>query len=474
MGTLFADRGQEPGNQHRVAYGGETGQLDVDGPFTAYGTSHLVGDVTIDGNLHLADTTIVDLATTLVYTFGDPIINLNTQFVGASIPEAGLRIFRGAILPSAYLSFTEDPSRTTLVWKAGVGADVLRIGRVPDVMFDRHAIYWDDTATTLSSHPNILFNATEIQSGIPSQFILPAGQPYSFYQYNAILDPAFAVERYSGGVLADSMNNGFATYTYDATLFTGVPSISGGNALILSARAPIHDRAMIIFKDIASFGIDAPTIGLMRTDLAEMRIEGATTVGLRAGAAGADQLSVTAALMTSNVDVAYGTHLLTGRDGNIDAVATQALSYYLPVGLNPLPTIVGWPGTITYGGVTSTLTSFEANARTKYEITISHTIAVGTGLPYVVFTPIDIGGDMANVRGLYGIVRHMAGAVVDRVYSLTSTDLAIENPFDIDPPFLTAANLTGYHLLSVNMMSVAGTWVVVVTVETLHPLVHAP
>ncbi|MFA5091425.1 MAG: hypothetical protein WC483_02230 [Candidatus Paceibacterota bacterium] len=468
MGTLFLNKGEEPGALTQVAWGGEAGDITVNGAL------HVVGNVQIDGNLTLADTTIVDLATVTIYTFADPIINLNTSFTAAFIPEAGFRVYRGPAIPSAYLSFTEDAARTTLVWKAGVGVDVLRIGRVPDAMTDRHAIYWDDTGVTLSSHPNIAFNATEISSAIPSQFILPAGQPYSFYRYNAILDPCFSVERYNAGVLADAANIGFATYTYDATLFTGASVISGGSTLILNTRAPTHDRSRIILQDIASFGIDAPTIALLRTDLAEMRVEGTTTVGLRAGAAGAAQLSLAAALLTSTVDIAFGTQLLTGRDANIDAVASQAYSYYLPAGLEPLPVIGGWPGTITYGGLTSTLTAVEANARTKYEIVIEHTIGVGTGLPYTVFTPINIGGDMANVCSMYGVVRLMAGAVVQRVYSLTSTDLAIEAPFDIDPPFLTAANLVGYHLLSVNMMSVTGTWSVAVTIETRHPLVHAP
>lgn len=474
MSTFFPNKGDEPGDVIQKPLGGEAGGHDVTGPLIGRSTLEVFGDTTLHGNLILSNTSIVDISAGTIYTFADPIIDLNTSFTGLFIPEAGLRIFRGDFLDPAYLRFTENALRTVLEWRIGVGADLLRIGRIADVMTDRHALYWDNTATAMASHPNIAFNATDIAVSIPAYFDLPAGQPASYFRYNAIIDPAFSIQRYAAGVSADAIDFGFKTFTYDGHTFTGAARASALDSFLFAVRTPTHDRARFVFEDVASMGLDDATTALLRTDLATMRIEGTTGVGLRAGVSGTDQLTVTAAAVTSNVDVDFDTHLLTGRDSIIDATASGSQSFYLPAGLNPLPTIAGWPSTVTYDGVTSTLVSAEANARTKYELNIAYTIAAGAGANFKIYAPINIGNDMANIRNIYGVVRLMSGAVVQRVYGLPPNDISIEAPFDVDLPFLSAVNLVGYHLLSINLVKVLGSWEIVVTVETLHPLVHAP
>lgn len=471
--AFFPNKGDEPGNTHQVALSGEPGDQTVQGDFTVIGTSHFSDTIQVDGDLLLGTTSIVEVFAGTTYTFGDPLLDLNTTFTGSYIPEAGVKIFRGDLLPSAQILFSEDLTRTTLEWRVGLAGDMLRIGRVADAMTDQHPLIWNVATSAMSSHPNIAFNPTNITSSIPIQFDLPAGQPASYIRHNEIIDPEFSVQRYAGGLFADALQMGFRTVTYDATLFTGAAALSGENTMLFRIRTPTHDRARYIFDGVASIGLDDATTAIIRSDLATTRIEAATTVGLRAGVAGADQLTATAAQVTSAVDFSWGANLASGDDAIFAAAATASESFYLPIGLTPLPTIVGWDNICTFDGVDSTLSSSEVTACTRYEIKIAHTIAGGAGTNYTVYTPINIGNDMDNIRSICGVVRSMAGAVVQRVYGLPPNDISVELPFDIDPP-LTIANLVGYHLLSINMVRVVGSWEIIVTIETKHPLLHAP
>lgn len=472
--TYFPNKGDEPGNMAQVPFAGEAGDHHIYGRLTVEGLADFNSDVTFNGNVYFSDETVIDVIDGILYTMADPIINLNTSFTGTYIPEAGLKIFRGAGQDSAWLKFLEDPTRTTKEWRVGVGADLLRIARISDTAVDSHALLWDVASSVITTHPYLVFNPTNITSSIPSYFDLPALTPGSYYRYNEIVDPAFSIERYAAGSFEDALQFGFRSFTYDGTTFTGASATSGEHVYLFRVRNPSHDRTRYVFDGAISIGLDDASTALVRTDLAALRIEGTTSVGLRAGPSGTDQVTITPTLVTVNTDLSFGTGLLTGKDLIVEAAATASLSYYLPAGFNILPTIAGWDGTITYSGVISTLSSSEANARTKYEVKIVHTIAAGAGTNYVVYTPINIGNDMANIRGIYGIVRKMNGALVERVYGLPNNDIAIEAPFNVNPPFLTAANLVGYHLLSINMVRALGTWEIIITIETLHPMVHAP
>ena len=243
--------------------------------------------------------------------------------------------------------------------------------------------------------------------------------------------------------------------------------------MLLSIRTPTHNRARYVFDGVASIGLDDAATAIFRTDLANARVEGATTVGLRAGTGGADQLSVTSALVTCGTDFSFGVNKTSGSDLEVEALATSSLSYYLPVGFNTLPIIPGWPGTSTYDGITSTLTTSEVSAVTKYELKIAHSILGDVGANYTIYAPINIGNDMDNIRNLYGVVRLMSGAVVTRVYGLPPNDISVEAPFNVDV-WLTIANLAGFHLVSINMVKVIGDWEIIVTIETKHPLLHSP
>jgi len=474
---------EELGNQHRVPLGTKAGDFEIDGDLTIHGSSLFEGPVRLLSNLTIASTSIVDVYDGLVYDFGDPIFYLNSQWSAPTdiyIPEAGLRIFRGDFFDTAQLMFTENAARTTLEWKIGLGADMKRIGRVEDTMSDRHAMYWDASMGALSrggitTHSGIVFNANEIVTSIPYQSNIPSGGAASFFVYNQVLDPVFSFDRKSAGITEAGVRIGFKDYTYDGNAFTGLGVVTGEDGLLFSSAGTPHDRARFIFEDCASIGVDGAGVALFRTDLSRLRTEGATSVGLRAGTSGTDQLLVTATSVQLAVDLDLDTHAITAREMIAAGLSTESMNYAIQDGTEPIPLVAGWPGTITNDGITVTETWEEVQQLTKYEVKLAYTVAAGAGEDFTIYAPIYLGTDLDNVRSIHGVSREMSGVSVVRVYSIPQGAISIEPPFQLDPTWLTfPGNLDDYHILSVNAKKVTGDWEIIITVETRLPGLVVP
>lgn len=492
MTAFFPNRGDEPGNARQRAYGGEAGDRSIDGSLTVTGLANFASDAFFHGRVTLDSGSIIDVSDTTIYTFADPLLRLNTLFdpsagPGQYVADAGLAIHRGGgVYPEARLAFSESADRSTNEWRVGVVGSMWRVATLADGISDRHALLWDANAGTVTGHPNLTLGTASITSSIPFLFDLPIGSDASTLRCQsasatAEVETALAVERYAEGAAAASLRLGFRSTTSGGVAYEGVPTVSGERVVVIRASAPDSQRTQLLLDGSLAMGRDAADIALLRTDLARLRVEGVSTVGLKAGVGATDDqlvVSPTAVTLGEGVDLDVGDGAVVGRDVAVEALAAESMTYVLPIDLSPLPPAAS--AGLTRDGLTFSYASAAATARLKYEVTISFTVSAGDaslGLPLTAYAPINIGGDMANVRNVYGVARLMSSSgidsVVERVYGLPANDLAIQAPFDLSAE-LTAAAMAGYHLLSINMIRQVGTWQLLITVETRHPLVHAP
>lgn len=467
MGEIFPNKGDEPGDSKKTAMSGEEGSYRITGDL------RVDGDTRFDGTVTLGTVSILDVFESEVYTLGDPILRLNTLFAGAYVEGAGVAVARGGVLPDARIFFIENPERTLLEWRAGLETDMLRLARIADDALGGRAMYWDVAASALGSYAAMSLGVDAITTSTPIQTRISTGGGNGYIRHDDGLSSTFSVERSTAGVRDAGIDIGFDAYTLEGVDFTGLPQICGDGALMFLVVNQASPRNLYVFDGGCNLGMDTDNASLIRTGANEIRIEGVVNVGLRAGTTGNDQLLVAADKVEATVDVDYGAQKLTGLDASITAVGTEAITFEFNAGFVSYPVFAG-SDTITYDGVTSTISAAQVSARMSYEVRADHTILVGSGAPYTVYIPINIGDDMINIRGMHGVVRKMNGAVVERVYGIPPGDMSIEEPFDVDPPAITALKLAGFQLLSVRMMSVTGEWSILVTIDAGNALLHAP
>lgn len=477
MPAVFPAKSDQPGNQRRIAHGTETGSLELIDFLRVGGVSWLDGDVHIAGNLFLSSSTIVDVTSNTIYTFADPVIFLNTTFTDLYIPEAGLRIFRGGGEDVARLLFMEnDASRTVRVWKVGVGADILRIARIADSLTDQHAMFWNDSTFSINTHAGINFQPTEAIFSIPTRVQIAAAGGVPYYRFVDAPGKTFDIQNYDTGAEEDAFRFQFTDYTYGTVATTRGADLSTDRMMRFRLRTPANARIKYIFDTVGNFGVDTDGAALLRTDLATFRIEGTTAVHLRAGTAGTSQIEVAASLITFNQDLDMNLNDILNLTSlatinlDCDELTFERMNVIVPTGIDPIPVVGGWGGSITYGGTTYTETSSEVTNTSRYEVKIAFTHA---GLPSIatIVAPIHIGTDMDKIRGVYGVMRKMTapGGSVTQVYGIPTNDIWIQDSFTLNAFLTDPGTLDDYHLLSINVTKLVGDWEILATVVTQLP-----
>ena len=451
-----------------MAYATELGSQIINGTLEVRDEATFQTHTRFNGNVVFANTSIIDMHSSTVYNFGDPLIYLNTTFTGPYTPQAGLRIFRGDFDDEALLIFSEDITRTTLEWRIGIGADLKRIGRIDDAMSARHAVYWNSTLGVTSTHPSITLNVAAIDSAIPFVVNIPAGGPSSRLIGNNTAAVPLSIERMDTGVTVAATRFGFSDHTVDGHSFVGIGRMTGLSSMLFSIDTPTHDRTRYIFDDCLTLGIDG-TDTLLRSERASTTLEAATEVRLRTTAGAANIVTVNDTEVTVNRDLVVPNHEVDAYNVYADALAITSENHAIDVSIDPLPVIVGWPSTITQDGVTSTVSWANAQARTRYQVRLTYTISFGAAATTQIYTPVNVGGNLNNVRSFSVLSRQMSGGSVVKIYSPPMSGVTLEPPFQLDPTYLTVANMAGYHILGFQMLKVLGDWEVFVTIETTFP-----
>lgn len=466
-------RDDEPGNQYRVAYAAEAGDLSIDGKLT------VEGDVEIHGDLLLINTTTVDVLSSTIYTFQDPIIDLNTSLTAPLPildPGAGIRIFRGdPPIKMAQILYTETGGINT--WRVGLEDDMLRVGRIADAMTDQRAMYWNDADKSVVTHASITFAPGAPGSATfdaPVFINTPTGGTSSYVQFVDAPGVTFSIQNKIGLGVDDAFVFQFQnSYTYDSIVFSNAPDLSTSKVMRFSLNdTPTSGRNRYIFDGVASFGIDTDSAALIRSDTDPLRIEGTNNLYFRIGGAGANQIELDSATLTLGVDLDMNSNdIINAASLDVQDLTIERLNVNVPTGIDPIPVVLGWGGSLTYSGTTYTVSTAPITNRSMYEINIAYSYA---GPPpftsATLVVPIYLGTDMDKVRAIYGVHRQMSapGGSVTQVYVIPPGDVWIQDPFAL-PPDLTLGDVTGYHFLSINVVKKVGDWELLLTVVTQLP-----
>ena len=468
MPPLYFGKNQQPGDQELVGDGSELGSQTINGTLHVVGTSRFDDDVKFNGNVTLSSTTRVDILSTSIYDFEDPVIELNTSFSAAYIPEAGLSIFRGIGEDYANLFFTEaDASRTVKSWKIGIGVDMLRVARIADTLTDQHAMLWSNSTFSITSHPDIDFEPTYALFSIPVIQELEAADSSPYILFNDAPGKNFTIENDHAMALMEKCVFQFMDYAYGGLSMSEGVDFSATSAMRFRVIGPDANRVQYIFDSVANFGVDVDGSALLRTDATDMRIEGASTVSLRAGPVGTSQLVATTIDVDANVDLDMNNHDIVAAASIETGELTYELLNVTPY-LQPIPIVPLWDGSITYDSITYVETTSNVQDQTVYEVKITFT-NVSDGPNRTIVAPINIGGDLSLVRSVTGVVQKLSAPLgpVVQVTGIPTGDIWIQPPFELDPTYLTyPGNLDSFHLLSINIVQRTGTFVIVATVST--------
>lgn len=457
----FPGRNDEPGNRHRMAYLSEAGDYTVDGAFGVGGAATFNSNVTVLGDLILSDTSVVDLTASTVYNFADPTLELNKSFTGAYVPTSGLDVNRGAGVDHAFLSFVENVGRTDNAWRVGIGADLLRVARVPDAIGDKSATYWDAGSFAVAGHTGISYFSDRASFSVPVQENIPASGGVTSVRYNEPGRTYVSLDYYEAGVLQDSLLLGdTSAYTFGAHTFGDIFSIGDTRGLLFRASSPSFDDARFIFDEVCALGTVGSDALIQSTK--PLHVNGTDHTYIGTVGSLVNQVDVAAGSVTLNAPVAIPANSL-----DVYSLFVDQLSFKNPSGVSFLPS--GWGGSETQNGVTVTSTSNLAAGFTEYEVTVAYAFGVldpvDEGKSVQMVAPIYIGGDFSRVRGLWGITRRVVGGVTADVRGIPPGDLWIQAPFSIGS--LVPPLTDGYHFLTLNVVMVSSTsWQHVVTVRT--------
>jgi hypothetical protein len=462
--ATFAHLNGETGNRSFIAYGSENGDVSVAGTFHGYGSATFHGNLTILGDLILSDTTVIDILTTTVYHFADPVIELNTSFTGLFIAGSGFDIYRGLGFDHAILEFIEDPTRTNNYWRTGLGVDLLRVGRVADAMSNLHALYWDDVAFALATHASITFNPTYATFGVPIQEDIAIAGLNTIIKYNESNRPYLNLDYYLAGVLQDSLQFGnTAPYTYGVRAFTDIMSMTDTRGMLFRAITPTYADTRYIFDGVCALGVDASSEPQIYSST-QLHINGTSHTYIGTTGAVPPQIDVTPGLVTINTDVTASAIHFT-----IRSLTTEQINFNMHAGVNPFP--LGWGGSETQNAVIATSTTNLVQHTTEYEVTLAYTFPVlapadeNTQVSFII--PIYIGSDQTSIRALSGMSQRLAPAPL-RTFGIPSGDLYIQSPYALGT--LVPPLTNGYFYLTLNVVQRSSEqWYHVITVRTRLP-----
>ena len=476
MAEFFPNATEVPGDRKAVAYASQYGNYSVN-DLAVRGDATITGTTRCNGNLILGSTSVVDVDMSTIYTFGDPLINLNTTFTGLYVPISGLEVFRGPGFDEAMLTYVENADRSSCFWKVGLGADVLRIARVPDSMFNRGALYWQDSDYSVCSSAAMQIQDTYISSTIPLQQKLTSGSLPVLTQIVADDTLKSEVQWFSDvGHYPAFPDNYLRTKFRDIT-FAGIdmgeiPVQSALQAMQFaingSSLDPDISRRQYLFGNMLAIGNDSDGAAVLFTGLNNVRLSAATEVDLAINFI--NEVQLTSSLLTVNVPADFGLNTVTVSTLDAGEVDTEALTYTIPPGVQLFPTIPTWTpttGTPTYMGLTTTVSNAQSADYWSYRVLIDYTQVAPPGEVITLVCPIYLGGSQANLRNLSGVNRKMSGpppgGVPVLTYGLPEGALWIQEPFDVDAN-LTAARSVGYQYLMVNIRQKDGSWQIDVTI----------
>jgi hypothetical protein len=483
---VFPGFTETPGNQKRIAYGVEQGDLNV-ASLTARNVSYFNSTVHVDGDLILGTTSVVDVNANTIYTFADPLIHLNTTFTGLYIPESGLRIFRGGLSPEARLEFIEDPTRTNVDWRIGLGTDVLRICRLNDSIslaadFDHRVPFWDITTSSITTTTGVKIYTDRLSTIIPVWTALRLGSGSNLINLigcDTSCDARVVYytndATYGLGTPEDYLKTLFEVISYGGyTPATHVPGLSSMYAMRFNIETNVatlpDPRFCFIYDQLASLGYRSDDTGtILRTDNPAFTLQGDAVPGVYNDYITADSTGV-----HINGDLDLGVHYFNAaRITSLDSF-TGTQSFDQVDSYTPLPVIPTWTpttGSYVYDSVNINLATSLSGGIHVYEVRLTYSILIGPMGPARLLAPIQLAGSMGNLRGLYGVTRELdaPGGNILRCYGIPPGDIWITPPFDVDAN-LTAVRCLGYSFVMVNYKKALGHWDTLVTIVSSMPI----
>ena len=476
MAEFYPNATEVPGDRKAVAYGTQYGNYSIN-DLAVRGDATITGTLRCNGNLILGNTSVVDVDMSTIYTFGDPLINLNTTFTGLYVPIAGLEVFRGPGMDEAMMTFVENPARTSCFWKVGLGTDVLRVARVPDAMYNRGATYWQDSDYSVCSSPAMQIQDTYVFSTIPLQQKLTAGTLPVLTQIVADDTLKSEVQWFANvgdypATVDNYLRTKFANITFAGKNMGELSSQSSLQAMYFgidgSTLDPDIERRQFIFDHLVAIGGDTDGAALVFTGHPNIRLDAPTEVDLAVNFV--DEVQLTSTKLTVNVPGDFGANSVTAASIDVGEVATEAITYTIPGGVQLFPTIPTWTptsGTLSYMGVTSTVSNAQSADYWSYRVLIDYTLVAPVDEVSTLVCPIYLGGSQGNLRSLIGINRQMSGPPPGGIpvlsYGIPEGALWVQEPFDVDAN-LTAARSVGYQYLMVNIRKKNGSWQLDITI----------
>jgi len=398
MNGYFPKRDEEPGNLIQKQRNADPGDVSIDGSLTVKGNTRFHGNVIYD------TTTTVDVHSSTVYSYGDPILRLNTQYTGTpSIDESGVKIHRSN-LPDASLVFREAPlDRNTNNWYIGRTGDMLRVPRLrDDTLINMPLVYLE--GGDLVSNGQIVFNIDRITCNDPLEVFSDTRK--SIFRHSAPGESALAVEYGDQDQKISSIDIGFKPTTYEGT-------ISASTQLNL-----VGNSGGVMIQNSLAIDHDVEKVSLSSTK--NIAIKGTTTFE-------ADKILASVPFIGPEVNT---------------VISRKRYDYYndTSVRTTDIPVVVEGSQVIISSG--------PAKRRTKFEVRTEHTIAVGSGNVYFITIPINI-GRIDMVRELNGVIRKIENNSVVVVYSIPNSDIFFAQE----------------QTLNIRLLSMTGTWSMIITVE---------
>jgi hypothetical protein len=425
---------------------GEVGLVTAE-QLTVTGQSNL-NDVHINGNLTLQNTSIVDVLDSIVYSDADAIINLNVTYAGAALLDSGLRIYRGAAKDQAYLRYADTALGDPGVWSVGVGLDTLQIARKDPLLLNNYIPIYNSVSDSLVGS-----SALQISSGILTNTypfeIRHTGANNSTFSNDSYVSDLLSIAHRTAGVIDNYSEYGFRNITYHAVSYDNTPTIGGLNIIALNSIMPSSDLRYL-FNDCFGFHTTG-VIDTIKPFHNQMGIEATTSL----------LITTPNVYMTGDLDV---TGNLNVGSVSFTTISAEKRNYTIPGGFNRIPVIGGWTGDIDITGSGGTFTTNVSpqlrSNEFSYEVLIAYTLVaeVVDGEQYKVLCPINVHNDMNKIRNLYGILRRKATpvGVPLSIQPIPQENIKVVDRYQIDPVYLTLANLAGFDILEINVMGVSG------------------
>jgi len=478
---------QHAGDLYIKTHGAYPGSLFIDGNAECAGDIDCV-NLTVSGNITIQSSTIVDVFAGTVYTYGDPNIRLNTTFSGDQVIDAGISLERKAGFNDAVLFYSDpDIIGTAGAWKAGISGSELNIVTIPAGTanaFVNGVMRWDGAKAIATTEFTV--GTAVIGMSYPFDARYATGLAYKSYMTSDDYETdLFTIGHRTLGLIDNSHAFGWANPNILGFVVANVPTYMSSSILNFSSGNTGDGEMRFVLGDCLAIRKNTTTgvaeiLGQSAgVGNGKVRIDGpadvylTATTGVHINGTAADcsaPMTFTGAVDTTAVTLTAGV---------IVAVETQVVkeTHTLLGGFLPIPTPGGWTGDITRTGVTYNVTTTQRLRNMSYELRVvwDNRIA-GPEIPYdTQFTfeiPLNIDptggpGDMANIRNIRGVTLRRAapaGAVIN-VYPIQETAMMVVAGYELDPVFLTAANMTDFNVLMLTVIGKEGYYEAIITVE---------